>query len=108
MELEALAALETGTGVLGVLAVALPVAAVRLVGRILYTFAAACDLEYASADEGVVRLVPLKFLIAYESVFKLPASGVGRTRSVELVMPDECHTSVRARVCVRIDGTKKW
>lgn len=93
-ELEALSAFEAGAGVLRILTITSPIATAGLIASILHTLFPPCDLQDSTDDAGILRLVPLEFLVADESVLELPACRVGCSWLIELIVPYEFHPVV--------------
>ena len=83
------AGVEARRRVFGVLAVALPVAAARLVVRVRLLLAAPFDDEHAAFDARVVLLVPLILFVADEALLVTPVGRAGTAVDVELVGPDQ-------------------
>jgi hypothetical protein len=56
---------------------------------ISHTLPAGLDDQQAVLTAGVLRLVPLEFLVPHEAVLVRPVIRVGSPVTVELVRPDE-------------------
>ena len=76
-------------GVVGVLAIAFPVVAARLVVRVCLPLAPRFDDQQAVPDSRVVRLVPLRLFVADEAGLVGPVGAVRAAVDVELVGPDQ-------------------
>ncbi len=80
---------DAGRGVLDVLAPTLPVAASGRMGRVGLPLAPSLDDQKAATAGGVLRLVPLKFVVADETALERPIFLVEAPVLVELVGPDQ-------------------
>ncbi len=76
-------------GVVGVLAIAFPVVAARLVVRVRLPLAPRFDDQEAVPDSRVVRLVPLRLFVADKAGLVGPVGAVRAAVDVELVGPDQ-------------------
>ena len=79
---------EAGRRVLGVLLIGRPLGAARHEARVAHALAACLDDEKTAAAGRVLRLVPLRLVVAHEAVLVGPVRRIGRAVLVELVGPD--------------------
>ena len=86
---EAAAGVYRRGGIFGVWRLLVPVLAVGVVFGAGASLAASLDGEDAVAAEGVVTLVVLCLVVAFEALLVSPAAGIGTPVRGELVAPDE-------------------
>src|SRR5690606_20123114 len=91
---------EAGRRVLDVLPAPPPVLAPRLVGRVGSSLAASFDDQESSLHPGVLGLVPLVLLVAYEAPLVRPVRGIRAPGPIEFIGPDE-PIAIRGRLRVR-------